>query len=84
MKYKIGQNTAKLLDSFRKLEESYELAFEVVTDVYGDEQGEKLFQPLQAKVEETKKELFGFVQTLVELSLSQTDSYNQDKTEVTL
>ena len=84
MEYKIGKQTAKLLDSFRMLEKSYELAFEVLTEVYGDEQGQKLAQPLTEKVDEAKKELFGFVQTFTELSLAQTDSYNQDKTEVTL
>lgn len=84
MEYKIGQNTAKLLDAFRKLEESYSLAFDVVAEVYGDEQADKLAQPLLDSVDKTKEELFRFVQTFVELSLAQTDSYNEDKTEVTL
>ena len=84
MEYKIGKETAKLLDSFRKLEESYELAFESVSEVYGEEQVNKLIEPLQTSVEKTKEELFRFVQIYVELSLAQSDSYNEDKTEVTL
>jgi len=84
MEYKIGKDTAKLLDAFRKLEESYELAYDALTDVYGDEQTDKLVQPLLDSVDKTKEELFRFVQTFVELSLAQTESYNEDKTEVTL
>ena len=84
MEYKIGKDTAKLLDAFRKLEESYELAYDALTDVYGEEQTDKLVQPLLDSVDKTKEELFRFVQTFVELSLAQTESYNEDKTEVTL
>lgn len=84
MKHTIGKTTSKLFDAFRLLEESYNQAYEAISDVYGEEQVDKLAQPLTEKIDEAKKELFGYVQTFTELSLAQTDSYNQDKTEVTL